>query len=373
MNQNLENGLQSPQRLRVLVVDDETSVLDLYARILSSRRVCAKTASASLSQNGKPSDQMEVMSKGIEFDLSLCRTAEESVEVARNAAEQDTPFAVAFIDVHMNNGHDGIWVAEKIRSLDPYINLVIMTGYSDVNAVDVATHVPPTDKLLYLQKPINPQEILQFAMALGAKWNVERQLRRICDQLKTRVEERTTELLKVNAELNDANKILKRLTITDDLTKLFNKRYFNKEIVDWVSYSRNYRIPLSLLMFDIDHFKKYNDSHGHLAGDQLLERIGILVRKTLRRQGDTPFSGVESVCRYGGEEFAIILPRTDVQGAVAVGERLRELVEMETDVTISVGAAEIDLEANEDGEKLIMRADANLYRAKEMGRNRVCS
>lgn len=358
-------------RLRVLVLDDEEEILDLYKRILSSKRLQNRQDHLKGSTDG-PGEMFGVGTNSLQFDVEVCQKAQEAVATTRKAIDEDRPFAVAFLDVRLPNGPDGVWAAEQIRDLDPYVNITMMTGYLDVNAMSIASHVPPPDKLLYLQKPINPQEIYQFAMALGSKWNVERQLRRICHELKMRVEERTEELTKVNEDLNEANRVLHRLTITDDLTKLYNKRYFNQEISDWVDYSQRYEIPLSLLMFDIDNFKNYNDTHGHLAGDKLLEQIGDAVRKSLRRQGDTPFSGIESGCRYGGEEFAIILPRTDFNGAAAVAERLRVQVEEETPVTISIGVAQLGSEGAENGEDLIKKADNNLYKAKEEGRNRVC-
>lgn len=361
------------KRLRILVVDDEIEILKLYDRILCPDRVYQQSEDNFAAQNPADARRPNLQSSTVRFQVSLCQNALDAVQHVQQSIDSDQAYALAFIDVRMPEGPDGVWAAEQIRNLDPFINIVMMTGYADVDAMDIADHVPPADKLLYLQKPVNPQEILQFTMALGSKWNVERQLRRICNELRNRVEERTADLVKVNEELNESNRILQRLTITDDLTKLYNKRYFNKEIAEWVDYSTKHNIPLSLLMFDIDRFKQYNDTYGHQAGDQVLEQIGALVKCSLRRQGDTPFSGIESGCRFGGEEFAIVLPRTDLKGAVAVAERLREVVETDTKVTISVGVAQLGCDDALDEESLIRKADLNLYKAKELGRNRVYS
>ncbi|HNT35485.1 MAG TPA: diguanylate cyclase [bacterium] len=366
------NGADESKRLRVLVVDDEVEILKLYERILCPDRIYRQEESTVGSiQSAASIQRPQLQSSSVRFEVTLCNNGLDAVQQIQQSIDSDSAFALAFIDVRMPDGPDGVWVAEQIRALDPYINIIMMTGYADVDAMDIADHVPPADKLLYLQKPINPQEILQFTMALGSKWNVEWQLRRICSELRTRVEERTAELVQVNEELNEANRILQRLTITDDLTKLYNKRYFNKEIAEWVEYSKRHGIPLSLLMFDIDRFKQYNDTYGHQAGDDVLEQIGMLVKHSLRRQGDTPFSGIESGCRFGGEEFAIVLPRTDLKGAVAVAGRLREFVENDTKVTISVGVAQLGRDEVTDEESLIRKADINLYKAKELGRNRV--
>lgn len=357
------------ERLRLLAADDEPSVLSLYKEILTP----------SCDTDGE-SDDMEALEarlfgstqserpSGPVFDLALCTQGSEALDCVRASIESDDPFSAAFLDVRMPPGPDGVCVAEQIRAMDPFINIIIVTGYSDVDPLDIARRVPPADKLLYIQKPFHVHEIRQFASALTAKWLLEKRLSAIMSELEDKIDERTKELIKVNQELVDANKILEKLSLTDDLTKLYNKRYFNKKINEWVTYAKRYRASLSLIMFDIDHFKHFNDKKGHVAGDLLLEKLGQLVQQSLRRQIDTAFGGIESSYRFGGEEFAIILPRTNREGARVVAERLRSQVEKETEVTISIGVAEFD-EEHDDGDTLVRKADSNLYEAKRQGRN----
>lgn len=163
--------------IRILVVDDDPHLLMLYQQTLSSET-----------------------SKD-HFNLKLCNQSEEAVEVVRTAVEDNKPFAVVFLDVRMPPGPDGVWAAEQIRALDPYTEIVMVTGYADTKPEEIASRVPPTDKLLYLQKPFHNQEIQHFASALSAKWRSGMELRKIQTDLEARVENRTSELVKLNEQL----------------------------------------------------------------------------------------------------------------------------------------------------------------------------
>ena len=157
---------------------------------------------------------------------------------------------------------------------------------------------------------------------------------------------------------------IERLAITDGLTGLYNHRYFRGALKRVVARAEERAEPVSLLMIDIDHFKRYNDTMGHLAGDELLRKLALFLRENVRP--------TDLVARYGGEEFAIILPGLSKWDAVNVAERLREGVEKNLGVTVSIGVASFPLDAlNEDS--LLSKADAALYEAKRKGRNRVCT
>lgn len=159
---------------------------------------------------------------------------------------------------------------------------------------------------------------------------------------------------------------LRRLATTDALTGLFNRRHLDDTLVRELDRSRRSGMPLSVVMFDVDHFKKFNDTHGHDQGDRVLQTVAKCLREALRKY-DYP-------CRYGGEEFVGILPNTSADGAYSVAERLRKDVETtEVDglhVTISLGVATFPDIPVETAEKLIEYADEALYRSKEGGRNR---
>ena len=170
-------------------------------------------------------------------------------------------------------------------------------------------------------------------------------------------------------QLSQRGKYLLNLSLTDPLTSLFNKRHLANTLQQEVAYAQDHRRSLSLLMLDVDHFKQWNDSWGHLLGDELLRALGEQIRLQLR-DSDIP-------CRYGGEEFCIILPNVGRLQAAQLAERLREAVaglriqvqnDMTAGATISVGVAE--LVEGEDMYALIARADRALYQAKQQGRDR---
>lgn len=178
------------------------------------------------------------------------------------------------------------------------------------------------------------------------------------------------ELLKVQKELAQRNADLERLAYYDTLTGLLNRRSILEKLHEWLRHVRRYKGRLAVAMLDIDHFKQVNDLHGHRVGDSVLADIAGLMRRSVRQ---TDFVG-----RYGGEEFLIILPRTDVAGAAKMAERVRAAAEgtpmhatggSTFTTTVSLGIAEF-CEAD-DEDSLVNRADTALYSAKELGRNRV--
>lgn len=162
-----------------------------------------------------------------------------------------------------------------------------------------------------------------------------------------------------------------RLMTIDGLTEVHNKRYFEEVMEREFSRAKRYERTFSLVLFDIDHFKKINDTYGHLAGDAVLRQLGALVKPRVRRD--------DIIARIGGEEFSIVLPEVDKEGALEAARKLRELVERTTfsfegtaiAVTVSLGVVEWDHEMKEP-QDLVKAADERLYEAKRTGRNKVC-
>jgi len=163
-----------------------------------------------------------------------------------------------------------------------------------------------------------------------------------------------------------------RMTIVDGLTQISNKRFLFESLEREIVRARRHARELCLLMFDIDHFKKINDLHGHLAGDFVLKELAQVVQQRIRRD--------EVFARYGGEEFSIVLPETSLTGAAALAESLRERIEThrfvfqgeDIPVTMSIGVAMLE-EGERTASDLVKRADERLFDAKRAGRNRVCS
>ena len=176
---------------------------------------------------------------------------------------------------------------------------------------------------------------------------------------------------RLNRELNMVKAKLTEMTTMDDLTGLYNRRYAMETVEKEMGRAKRYHTPLTLCMLDLDHFKKINDSHGHPAGDAVLTGVGDLLNESVRH--------TDTACRYGGEEFLLILTNTDQNGAMIFCERLREEVARHSvkwenasiGVTISIGVAQYDDTKDLVSEDLVGKADKALYKAKEEGRNRV--
>jgi len=175
-------------------------------------------------------------------------------------------------------------------------------------------------------------------------------------------------------ELAAANEALTRMSMIDGLTQIANRRCFDETLnKEWLRLKRN-QLPLSLLMGDIDFFKKYNDHYGHQGGDECLRQIAQVLARSVMRPADL-------VARYGGEEFVVLLPEIDIQGAICVGNRILAAIEgvaiehqlstVSKTVTMSMGAATLVPKAGQDGAGLIALADEALYLSKNGGRNRI--
>jgi len=222
-------------------------------------------------------------------------------------------------------------------------------------------------------------EVVLLSFALAYRINLERRKRHEAQEqaleiqqqanltLEMRVQERTD-------ELERANEQLKAISLTDGLTHVANRRRFDEKLQDEWKRAQRHGHPLSLLMLDIDHFKRVNDELGHLVGDDCLTEVAALCAAEVQRSGDL-------LARYGGEEFSILLPATPEEGALRVAERVRQAVARSpvhsgervapVSLTISVGVACLVPDADLEPQELIRLADEALYAAKESGRNRV--
>jgi len=168
MNLKVPNRRKKELNNRILLVDDEPRILEELGKVLSP--VEQSNTELNELENRLFNNSKTNQRKTTCYNVCCCRQGDEAVREVRESVEKKEPFSVAFIDIRMPPGPDGVSTAEEIRKLDPNVQIVMMTGYSDFDISEIAHRIPPEDKLLYMQKPIHSQEIRQFALALTAKW-----------------------------------------------------------------------------------------------------------------------------------------------------------------------------------------------------------
>jgi diguanylate cyclase (GGDEF)-like protein len=335
--------------VRVLVVDDESDVRDAYRQILLETDVNQDIAGFRVLRArlfAKPAAAVPVaksLTRGATFDAVFCEQAEAAVAAVREALAQDQPFAVVFLDMRMPPGRDGVWAATKIRQLDPAIEIVICTAYSDVDPCEIGGIVPPEDKLSYLQKPFHPHEVRQMAIALGSKWRAERRI--------------------------------VRLAYFDALTGLPNREQSRNRLIGAIEAAKVHGRMLAVLYLDLDNFKRVNDTLGHAVGDELLCLVASRLGNSLRQGNPDDAAGDGArpgdLARLGGDEFMVMLPNLQsARDAGAVAERLirdlREPMQLALNslvVTPSVGIA-ICPQDGADADTVLRNADLAMYFAK---------
>ena len=353
--------------IKVLVVDDEEMLRELYSQILSDKYCGSPHPTGVVSSEERLSP--EINSSGAAeslqsmYDLTLCSQGEDAVEAVR---KDDDEFAMAFIDVRMPPGRDGIWTAESIRAISPNTQIVIVTGYSDFDPAEIETRVPPPDRLLYLQKPFHPFEIRQFASTLAARWQVEQKMQILNHGLESMVQQRTADLRKAYHEIEHQ-------AMHDSLTGLLSRRAVFSDLEQELSRTQRKSELLSLIMADLDHFKTVNDTYGHQAGDAVLEETAKRMHECVR-----PY---DKVGRVGGEEFMIVLGDCNNTEGLEIAERIRksigdqifEVGSNKITVTVSIGVTTTITNQTFEKDLLISAVDRALYLAKKDGRNSVRS
>ena len=300
---------QSNKKTNILIVDDEVGVRESMNEFIRMAGYNSKMASS----------------------------AEEALEVLEKHSKD---IHVVITDI-MLPGMGGLELTKLIKR-DFNSDVIVMTGYSGDYSYEEAINMGASD---FVIKPVRLEELLL-------------RLKRV---LKER--DLTQERVRMMEKLQ-------RLAITDGLTKLHNSRSFYSQLEVEVDRYNRYKHSLSLLLLDIDRFKNYNDTFGHLEGDKVLVRISQMIKSCLRK--------LDTAYRYGGEEFTIILPETSCEEALLVAERIRNVVQEEVfrpekgkkiSITISIGATQYM--ENEELSAFIQRADRAMYLSKQKGRNRV--
>jgi two-component system, cell cycle response regulator len=314
--------------MNLLVVDDEETLRSVVSQVLSA--------------DG--------------FEVAEAASGEEALEAFRS---QSHPLVIT--DIRMS-GMSGIELLTQIKAHNPDTQVVIMTSHASLDSALTCLRAGAYD---YLIKPFESLDLISAGAARAAeKARLVAQNRELVEQLQ-----------RANEELQEANDALKEMAVRDGLTSLYNHRYFQEALTRELSRSRRYQKECSVIFMDVDHFKTYNDTHGHPEGDSLLKRLSDILMDHVRSS--------DLAARYGGEEFVLLLPETTKDSALRMAETLREKVELEPfrgreqqplgKVTISVGVATFPADGA-DPPSVMAFADQLLYKAKHGGRNMVvCS
>jgi len=274
-----------------------------------------------------------IVAAGYQSDAVSC--AEEALEMLENKS-----FHVVITDIILP-AMGGLELTKMIRK-DQDSDVIVMTGYSDDYSYEEAINIGASD---FVIKPVRLEELLLRLKRVLKERNLTNERIRMMEKLQ-------------------------KLAVTDGLTKLYNSRSFYSQLETEVDRFNRYKHPLALLLLDLDHFKDYNDTYGHLEGDKVLVRFSQII-KTCLRANDTAY-------RYGGEEFTVILPETGGDEAGLVAQRIRVALETErfspingkeAKITISIGVTEY--QSKEELSTFIQRADRAMYRSKQKGRNLV--
>lgn len=262
-------------------------------------------------------------------------SAEEAIDILKTTSMQ-----VVITDVMLPQ-MGGFELTEHITQ-EYDSSVIVITGYSDIYSYEEAIKMGASD---FIIKPLRFEELLLRLKKVLAERELANDRGRMMEKLQ-------------------------KLAITDGLTKLHNSRSFYSQLEVEVDRFNRYKRSLALLLMDIDHFKKYNDSYGHLEGDKALVKIAQVIKSCLRK--------LDSAYRYGGEEFTVILPETSCEEAQTVAQRIKSALkaekfipkqEKEAKITISIGVTEYY--SGEQLSEFIQRADKAMYLSKEKGRNKV--
>jgi two-component system cell cycle response regulator len=314
-----EIGIESPEREAVADTGKNGKVLIVDDRAASAERLRAMLAD--------------------EHEADVQADPNEALFHAAEGA-----YDLMIVSLGLEN-FDGLRLCSQLRSLDRTRNVPILAIAEAENNTRLVRglEIGVND---YLTRPIDKNELLA----------------RVRTQIRKR---RYTERLRDNVQLSI------EMAITDALTGLYNRRYMESHVGTLVEQAASRGKPLTVLVLDIDYFKSINDSWGHDAGDDVLREFALRIRKSIR--------GIDLACRYGGEEFVVVMPETDLAVATMVAERLRRRIAGDPfpiqqgarsiEVTISIGIAALG--RGEDAAAVLKRADQALYRAKRDGRNRV--
>lgn len=347
-------------RHRVIVIDDNDAIHADFRKIFAGDGEQNDLLAAEQALFGEVAASSTALPQ---FDIDSALQGQEGVARIERALQEGHPYALAFVDMRMPPGWDGLETIERLWAVDPAIQVVICSAHSDYDWLEVIRRLDYSDKLLVIKKPFETIEVLQCANALTRKWDYERIVRSQIQSLEDVVEARTK-------GLEAANRQLRHLASHDALTGLPNRILLDDRLAQALAHAERDGRAFALAVFDLDRFKVVNDSLGHHAGDELLKEVARRLSSVAR--------STDTVARMGGDEFVVLLDqigqREDAeQMAQRAVDALRHPINLggvDIHTSASVGIA-IYPHDGKNVEALMANSDAAMYCAKQRGRNSI--
>jgi diguanylate cyclase (GGDEF)-like protein len=360
-----------PYNNRILLVDDEQQNITTLKTLLCAEESAAQLSDeiAFLQQMFNPADDQQTL-QPLQFQISSASSGDEAVVLAQRQEQAGEPFALAFVDMRMPNGMDGLETAKALRTLSPEIEIVVMTAWSDYSLEQIREVLGP--HFTFMGKPFHQDDVAQRAVEGCAKWLSQKQ-----SQLSYKALIEIT--AKMEGEIRRRKKLekkLKRAALYDQLTGLPNRGLFNDHLHHALAHAQRSGKVLLVVFIDLDHFKQVNDQHGHALGDLLLKEVAETLQQQIREE-DVP-------CRWAGDEFSLLMSGFSTLDDVEIvcgrlTAALNRPVELEgvvlqmgasigvscyTPAQHSSGAGKGEIAIERLASDLLNQADQAMYRAK---------
>jgi diguanylate cyclase len=350
---------------RILVIDDNDAIHSDFRKTLEPpEETSAKLTSAKAALFGDAAPATGASRQMPKFKIDTALQGQEGLTKLEEAVRAGNPFSVAFVDMRMPPGWDGVQTIQRLWQVDPNVQVVICTAYSDYSWEEISKTLGLTDRLLILKKPFDPAEIIQIATSLSEKWSLAGKAQLKMDQLEHMVAERTAELV--------------HTALHDKLTGLPNRALLRDRLAHALERKkRNPDYHFAVFFLDFDRFKLVNDSLGHDVGDELLKSISERLATTMRATDSVSVSDCATAARLGGDEFVILADNIkNPEDAGRIGERLLKALgdpyNLKSHVVNSTASIGITTSAIEykSGDDMLRDADTAMYHAKATGKAR---
>jgi diguanylate cyclase (GGDEF)-like protein len=344
---------------RILIIDDNAAIHGDFRKVLGAQTEHSAQAALDALEANLFGDAVAPAARP-NFDIDSAHQGQEGVAMVQQALAEGRPYSMAFVDMRMPPGWDGLKTIERLWATDPDVQVVICSAHTDYDWTEVVQRLGHSDKLLVLRKPAEPIEVLQCATALSRKWENDKLVKDHVLRLEEVITTRTQ-------GLEAAKQQLRYLTTHDPLTGLPNRVLLDDRLQQAIAHADRDMRSFALLVCDLDRFKLINESLGHRAGDDLLQEVARRLG-TVARTADT-------VARLGGDEFVLIGTSIgDAEDAAALAGRVMEALQapiriaaIDIYVSPSIGIAMYP----DDGvtmQSLLAHADAAMHSAKQHGR-----